>query len=221
MHVILLGAPGVGKGTQAKLLMEKYHIPQISTGDILRAEVKKGTPLGQQVRAIMERGDLVSDEIILQIVENRLKQPDCANGFILDGFPRTVPQAEGLAEILQKLGNVRLKVVEISVPDEEIVRRLTSRRLCPQCGTLYNLLSSPPANDEICDHCGAHLIQRDDDTEETVRKRLAVYRNSTEPLIEYYRRQGVLQEVNGLQPIEKVFEAIERALKNGTAGIPA
>ncbi|NIV10359.1 MAG: adenylate kinase, partial [Aliifodinibius sp.] len=190
MHIILLGAPGVGKGTQAKLIMEKHQIPQISTGDILRAEVQNETELGKKVKAIMDKGELVSDELMLQIIEKRLKQPDCQKGFILDGFPRTIPQAEGLDEILVKLGDINLKAIDIAVPDEEIVKRLASRRICSQCGTPYNLLVNPPQTDDICDVCGGAVIQRDDDKEETVRKRLSVYRENTEPLIHYYKQKG-------------------------------
>ncbi len=213
MYVMLLGAPGVGKGTQAKLIMDKFRIPQISTGDILRAEVKKMTPLGKEVKAVMDRGELVSDELILKIIENRLKEPDCQNGFILDGFPRTIPQAEGLDVILQKLDNhITLKVIEISVPDEEIIKRLTSRRVCSNCGELYNLLLKPPLDDNKCDKCGGELIQRDDDKEETIRKRLEVYRRSTEPLIGYYKQKKNFYRVDGARPVEAVFAEIVRVL---------
>ncbi len=214
MHIILLGAPGVGKGTQAKLIMEKHQIPQISTGDILRAEVQNETELGKKVKAIMDKGELVSDELMLQIIEKRLKQPDCQKGFILDGFPRTIPQAEGLDEILVKLGDINLKAIDIAVPDEEIVKRLASRRICSQCGTPYNLLVNPPQTDDICDVCGGAVIQRDDDKEETVRKRLSVYRENTEPLIHYYKQKGLYFRVDGLQPIEKVNTDIDKLLQN-------
>ena len=214
MHIILLGAPGVGKGTQAKMIMDRYQIPQISTGDILRAEVANNTPLGQQAKAIMDRGELVSDEIILKIIEKRLQEPDCRKGFILDGFPRTIPQAEGLDAILNKLNNrIALKVIEIYVPDEEIIKRLTSRRVCPSCGELYNMLVKPPESDNICDKCGETLIQRDDDKEETIRKRLEVYRQSTAPLIDYYSQKNHFYRVNGAQSLEDVFKEILNILE--------
>lgn len=215
MYVMLLGAPGVGKGTQAKLLMDRFGIPQISTGDILRAEVQKESPLGKQVKEIMDRGELVSDDLILQIVENRLREPDCSRGFILDGFPRTIPQAEGLDELLKRINpSLQLKVIEIAVPDEIIIKRLTNRRVCPDCGQLYNLLLKPPKNDNKCDDCGAELYQRDDDTEATIRNRLAVYRKNTEPLIDYYQKKGNFYKVDGDQKPEKVFEEIVQLLTN-------
>ncbi len=212
MHIILLGAPGVGKGTQAKLIMAKFSIPQISTGDILRAEIKNETGLGKQVKSILESGELVSEGLILQIVENRLKQPDCENGFILDGFPRTIPQADGLAEILKRLGDIHLRVIEVSVPDAEIIKRLTSRRTCSNCGTMYNMVDNPPASGNICTVCGGNVVQRDDDKAETIQNRLAVYRKNTEPLIEYYKKHGEFFKVNGMQSIESVFEDVLRII---------
>lgn len=208
MYYVLLGPPGVGKGTQAQLLVKKLGIPQISTGDILRAEVKQKTPLGQKVRQILEKGELVSDDLILKIVEERLKKPDCARGFILDGFPRTIPQAEGLKSILKKLNGITLRVVEISVPDDEIIARLTNRRICSQCQKVYNLLLAAPVVPGICDECGGKLIQRKDDREDVIKNRLIVYRNQTEPLIEYYKKEGVYRAVNGLQPIDAVYQQI-------------
>ncbi len=208
MYYVLLGPPGVGKGTQAQLLVKKLGIPQISTGDMLRAEVKQKTPLGKRVRQILEKGELVSDDLMLKIVEERLKKPDCTRGFILDGFPRTIPQAEGLKGILQKLNGITLRVVEISVPDEEIVARLTNRRICSQCQKVYNLLLAAPKVAGICDECGGALIQRKDDREDVIKNRLMVYRKQTKPLIEYYKKEGVYQAVNGLQPIETVCRQI-------------
>lgn len=208
MQIILLGAPGVGKGTQARLIMERYHIPQISTGDILRAEVKKASPLGQKVKSVMDRGELVSDDLMLQIVENRLKERDATHGFILDGFPRTVPQADGLKKILLKLHQGNLKVIEISLPDKEIIKRLTARRVCPNCGKLFNMHSDPPAAGGRCNQCGEKVIQREDDKEETIKNRLAVYRKSTRPLIEYYRQQHHFYQVNGMQEVNEVFKDI-------------
>ncbi|RMG65493.1 MAG: adenylate kinase [Calditrichaeota bacterium] len=216
MYILLLGPPGVGKGTQAKILMKKYNIPQIATGDILRAEVASGSQLGQQVKAIMARGELVSDDIMLQIIEKRLRQPDAQRGFILDGFPRTIPQAQALDRLLAKMNNVILKVIEISAPDEEIIKRITNRRVCERCGKVYNLITNPPPADGRCEVCGGRIIQRPDDTEETVRHRIAVYREKTYPLVAYYRQKGHFHQVNGAQSIEKVAEEIDQIIqKNG------
>jgi adenylate kinase len=211
---MLLGAPGVGKGTQAKKIMAKYGIPQISTGDILRNEVREQTELGKLAKEVMERGELVPDEIILKMIEKRLQEPDCQKGFILDGFPRTIPQAEGLEKILQKMGNISLKVIEISVPDEEIIRRLSARRICSKCGKDYNLIFNPPPPDGKCEVCGGEIIQRDDDKEETIRKRLEVYRKQTEPLVAYYQKKGNLYRVDGTQSIEEVFQEIEKIIQS-------
>lgn len=213
MHLILLGAPGVGKGTQANMIMKKYNVPQISTGDILRNEVQKQTHLGKKAKSIMERGELVSDEIILEMMENRLKQPDCKNGFILDGFPRTIPQARGLDHLLNHLDDISLKVIEIAVPHQEIIRRLSLRRVCVDCGKVYNLEMNPPVKDEVCDACGGSVILRDDDREETIGNRLQVYQEQTSPLIDYYRKKGNFYRVNGQQPIEDVFEDIESLIR--------
>lgn len=212
MHIILLGAPGVGKGTQAKLIMEHFEIPQVSTGDILRAEVKKGSPLGRKIKTIMENGELVSDEIILQIVENRLREPDARQGFILDGFPRTIPQADGLKQILGRLNIAGLKVIEISLPDELIIQRLTSRRVCSECGKLFNLLFDPPAEGNKCSNCGGEIFQRNDDREETIKNRLAVYRKDTEPLIGYYKKQKHFFRIDGRGGIREIFENILKIL---------
>ncbi len=214
MYIMLLGAPGVGKGTQAKKIMAKYGIPQISTGDILRNEVRLQTELGKLAKEVMERGELVPDEIILKMVEKRLQEPDCQKGFILDGFPRTIPQAEGLEEILHRMGNISLKVIEIYVPDEEIIRRLSARRICSKCGKDYNLIFNPPPADGKCEVCGGEIIQRDDDREETIRKRLEVYRKQTEPLVSYYQKKGNLYRVDGTRSIEEVFQEIERIIQS-------
>jgi len=208
MQLMLLGAPGVGKGTQAVLLVKELGIPQISTGEMLRTEIKKATAIGLNVKKIMQRGELVSDDIILKIVEKRLRKPDCANGFILDGFPRTIPQAEGLSKILHKLNFGQLHVIEIVVPHAEILRRLTSRRICSRCGRVYNLLITPPTEQNKCNECGGNIIQRDDDTEETIKHRLDVYRESTAPLIDYYQKKQNYHCVDGLQPVESVFDDI-------------
>ncbi len=210
MYLILLGAPGAGKGTQAKMIMKKYDIPQISTGDILRNEVSEQTALGKKAKDIMERGELVSDDIILSMVENRIAKPDCQNGFILDGFPRTIPQAEGLDEIIRKNPRINLKVVEIVVPEEKIISRLTSRRVCSNCGKDYNLNLNPPPPDGRCTVCGGEIIQRDDDKESTIRNRLKVYRQQTEPLVDYYSNKGILFRIDGQRPVNQVFEEIER-----------
>ncbi len=205
MYIILLGAPGVGKGTQSKRLMTKHGIPQISTGDILRAEVKKESTLGKRVKEIMANGELVSDDLILEIVERRLSQADCAAGFILDGFPRTIPQAEGLDEILRRLDNISVKVIEISVDDAEIIKRLTSRRVCGNCGTLYSILNKTLADLIPCEKCGSKdIFQRRDDTEETIKKRLGIYHETTAPLIGYYKAKGDFHSINGLQTVEEV-----------------
>ncbi len=210
MQLMLLGAPGVGKGTQAVLLVKELGIPQISTGEMLRTEIKNATAIGLNAKKIMQHGELVSDDIILKIVEKRLRQPDCARGFILDGFPRTIPQAEGLSKILHKLNFGQLYVIEIVVPDEEILKRLTSRRICSQCGSVYNLLITPPTDPDKCDECGGNIIQRDDDTEATIKHRLEIYRESTAPLIDYYQNKKNYYRVDGQQPVERVFDDILR-----------
>ena len=211
MYIILLGAPGVGKGTQSKLLMKNYNIPQISTGDILRAEVKSESELGKRVKEVMASGELVSDDLILEIVERRLSQSDCASGFILDGFPRTIPQAEGLDEILKRLDNISVKVIEISVDDSEIIKRLTSRRVCGNCGTLYSVLNKTLADLIPCAKCGSNdIFQRRDDTEPTIKKRLGIYHETTAPLIGYYKAKGDFHSINGLQSVDQVSANIEK-----------
>jgi len=212
MNLILLGAPGVGKGTQAKLVMEKFNIPQISTGDILRSEIKENSELGQRVKSLLEKGTLVPDEIILEIVEKRLFKPDCFRGFILDGFPRTIHQAEGLEQILEKMHISNLKVIEIYVQEEAIIERLTNRRICSNCGKDYNLLLNSPPPNNTCIICNGKIIQRDDDKVDTIRKRLLVYRRETEPLISYYKKRNKFYRVNGLQEVDVVFEEIEKII---------
>ncbi len=214
MQLILLGAPGAGKGTQAKRIMATYHIPQISTGDILRKEVREKTELGLKAKDIMERGELVPDDIILKMIEKRLHQPDCQNGFILDGFPRTIPQAEGLEEILDNMGKNQLIVIEISVSDEEIIRRLSNRRICSMCGKDFNLILNPPPENMVCPVCGGKIIQRDDDKPETIKKRLEVYRKQTEPLIKYYHQKGKLFRIDGLRPVDTIFNQIKEILES-------
>jgi adenylate kinase len=213
MQLILLGAPGAGKGTQAKIIMEKYHIPQISTGEILRQHVHDLTDLGKKAKSIMEKGQLVSDKIVLEMVEHRLSQSDCQRGFILDGFPRTIPQAEGLDKIVQKLHIPDLKVIEIYVADKTIIQRLTSRRICSICGKDYNLNLNPPPPDNICTRCGGKIIQRDDDKEETILNRLKVYKKQTRPLIEFYQKKGDFYQVDGEKEIADIFKDIENIIK--------
>lgn len=213
MNLILLGAPGAGKGTQAKIIVEKYKIPQISTGDMLRDAVAKGTELGKKAKEFMEQGKLVPDEIVVSIVKERLKQRDCKNGFILDGFPRTIAQAEALDKIMEEMGKKIDAVININVPEEEIVKRIVNRRTCRKCGAIYHLIYDPPKKDEICDKCGGELYQRDDDREEVIRERFAVYRKKTEPLIEYYRKKGILNDVDGSKHIEEVKKEILSVLE--------
>jgi len=208
MNLILLGAPGAGKGTQAKFIVEKYGIPQISTGDMLRKAVANGTELGKKAKEFMDQGKLVPDGIVIGIVKERLRQKDCEGGFILDGFPRTIAQAEALDRIMAEMGKRIDAVINISVPEEEIVRRIVNRRICKKCGAIYHLIYDPPKRPGICDKCGGELYQRDDDREEVVRRRFAVYRNSTQPLIDYYRKKGILYEVDGTNDIETVKSEI-------------
>ena len=207
MRTIFLGAPGTGKGTQASVLAEKYGIPQISTGDILRQAVKDGTELGKRAKSIMESGGLVSDDIIIALIKERLTQKDCQSGYILDGFPRTVPQAESLDKILEESSAIDA-VVYFDVSEEEIITRLTSRRTCSKCGQNYNMISDPPPADG-CKACGGMVIQRDDDKEDTVRNRLVVYNDKTAPLIDFYKVQGKLINVDGSLDVEKVREEID------------
>jgi len=213
MNLLFMGPPGAGKGTQAKRISMKYNIPHISTGDMLREAVAKGTELGMKVKKIMEKGELVSDELINQIVEERLSQEDCKNGFILDGYPRTLAQAQELESILQKLSKKLDLALFVDVPEEKLVLRITSRRVCPKCGKVYNLISLKPKNDELCDDCGVRLIQRDDDKEETVRQRYKVYMESTQPLIDYYKNKGILEVVDGDNDIDEVTNNIIKILE--------
>ena len=207
MRTIFLGAPGTGKGTQASVLAEKFSIPQISTGDILRQAVKDGTELGKQAKVIMESGGLVSDDIIMGLIKERLAQPDAKAGYILDGFPRTIAQAENLDVMLKDSGAIEA-VIFFDVNEDEIVKRLTSRRTCSKCGYNYNMFTDPPAEDMVCSRCGGQVIQRDDDKEDTVRNRLLVYHEKTAPLKSYYEKQGKLQTIDGNQPVEQVRQAL-------------
>lgn len=212
MRVILLGPPGAGKGTQAQRLTQTLSIPQVSTGDILRAAVAAGTPLGREAKATMDQGALVPDGVVIGIIRERLAAPDCARGYILDGFPRTAAQAEALGETLQALGTPLTAVLSITVDPEELVRRLSGRRTCGNCGAAYHLETAPPRRAGLCDRCGGALLQREDDREETIRKRLAVYREQTAPLVAYYRGRGLLREVDGRGDIDDVFARVCRLL---------
>jgi adenylate kinase len=212
MNIILLGPPGAGKGTQAKMLIDKYRMPQISTGDILRAAVKEGTPLGKEAKSFMDKGQLVPDSVVIGIVEERIQQPDCQRGYMLDGFPRTVPQAEALDEMLRKRKSKIDHVVSVEVARDELVKRLTGRRTCRECGEGFHIHSKPPKKAEKCDKCGGELYQRDDDNEKTVTARLQVYENQTFPLIEYYKKQGKLKPVDGLGEMTTIFERITKVL---------
>jgi adenylate kinase len=213
MIVILLGAPGVGKGTQAKRIVNHFHVPQISTGDILRKEVRENTELGKKVSKIMESGELVTDDLILEIIQKRITLPDCQDGFILDGFPRTIPQAEGLDKLLDELSLPAPVVIEIYAPDEEIIRRLTSRRVCSNCGKDYNLNLNPPPPDGKCTICGGEIVQREDDNEKTVRQRLKVYRKETKPLIDYYNNKHHFHRLDGQESIDVLFNQIKEILE--------
>ncbi len=206
MKLILLGPPGAGKGTQAKMLTEQFFIPQISTGDILRAAVKDGTAMGLKAKEFMDAGGLVPDEVVVGIVRDRLQEKDCINGFILDGFPRTVPQADALQASLAEMGKELDRVISLDVDAEALVERLTGRRTCKECGRGYHVTFDPSSVVGKCDACGGALFQRDDDQEETIRKRLQVYADQTSPLINYYRDAGVLLELDGMQPISQVQE---------------
>jgi len=212
MNLILLGPPGAGKGTQAQRIVERYHIPQISTGDILRAAVKDGTPLGMKAKGFMDRGQLVPDEIVIGTIEERLKAKDCDPGFILDGFPRTIPQAEALQSILTKIGKRIDHVINIEVPSEELVRRLAGRRTCKNCGAMFHLLFQSPKKQGICDRCGGLLYQRADDNEETIRTRLKEYENQTAPLIQYYRGKKNLRSIQGMGGPDQIFDQIVHLL---------
>ncbi|TSK03966.1 MAG: adenylate kinase [Geobacter sp.] len=213
MNLILLGPPGVGKGTQAKLLIDRFGIPQISTGDILRAAVRDLTPMGVKAKGFMDAGALVPDEVVIGIVEERLAQPDCQKGFILDGFPRTVPQADALGKVLSGMGKQIDHVVSLSVDKDELLKRLTGRRACSKCGAGYHVAFAPSKVAGVCDACGGDLFQREDDKEATILNRLAVYEAQTAPLISYYGAAGVLRSVDGLGTVEGVQAEILAVLQ--------
>ena len=212
MKIIMLGAPGAGKGTQAERIAEKYDIPHISTGDIFRANIKAGTELGVKAKAYMDKGQLVPDSLTIDLVMDRISQSDCNGGYILDGFPRTIPQAVSLTNALKDRGDALDFAINVHVPDENIVSRMSGRRACPGCGSTYHLVFAAPKQDGICDKCGSELVLRDDDKPETVKKRLAVYHNQTQPLIRYYGSQKILRTVDGTKDMEDVFQDIMNIL---------
>lgn len=212
MGVLDSSISGAGKGTQAKLIAEKYGVPHISTGDIFRANIKNGTELGKEAKEYMDKGLLVPDELTVRLLLDRVAQDDCKNGYVLDGFPRTIPQAEVLDKELTKLGDSVDFAVDVDVPDENIIRRMSGRRACLNCGATYHIVNIPPKKEGICDVCGSELVLRDDDQPETVKNRLKVYHEQTQPLIEYYTGKGVLRTVDGTLPMEEVFDAIVKIL---------
>jgi adenylate kinase len=214
MRIVLLGGPGSGKGTQAKKLIDKLGVPQISTGDIFRAALKEGTPMGLKAKTYMDKGELVPDDVVIGVVEERLTKPDLDKGYMLDGFPRTLPQAQALDKILTKQSKSIDHAILVDVPDEELVARLSGRRTCrnSECGRMYHVMFNPPKKEGVCDACGSELYQRDDDSEATIRERLTVYNNQTAPLIDYYDNKGLLRRVKGVGPIEEIFAKIEKVL---------
>lgn len=214
MRLVLLGPPGVGKGTQASAIVSKYKIPHISTGDIFRANIKEGTELGKEAKSYMDKGLLVPDEVVVSIVKDRLTKDDCKEGFLLDGFPRTLEQADALDKELSKLGIKLDKVVNIDADKEILIKRAIGRRICKSCGATYHIEFNPPKVEGICDVDGGELFQRDDDTVETVGTRIEVYTNQTKPLIKYYEEKGIILNVDGTRPIDETFDTIVNALSN-------
>ena len=212
MKIIMLGAPGAGKGTQAKKIAAKYDIPHISTGDIFRANIKNGTELGNKAKTYMDQGLLVPDELVVDLVVDRVQQDDCKNGYVLDGFPRTIPQAEALDKALAEFGDKIDYAIDVNVPDENIVSRMSGRRACTGCGATYHIVYNPSKKGEYCEVCGEKLILRDDDKPETVQKRLNVYHDQTQPLIDYYTKQSILRTVDGTQDMNDVFAEIAKIL---------
>lgn len=208
MKVVMLGAPGAGKGTQAKMIASKYSVPHISTGDIFRANIKEGTELGKKAKSFMDQGLLVPDELVVDLVVDRLQKEDCSNGYVLDGFPRTIPQAEALDAALSKLETKLDFALDIDVADEFIVKRMGGRRACLTCGATYHIVNIPPKKEGICDTCGGELVLRDDDKPETVEKRLSVYHEQTQPLIDYYKNSGILVTLDGTKDMNEVFTKI-------------
>ncbi len=214
MKIVMLGAPGAGKGTQAKKISEKFSIPHISTGDIFRANIKNGTELGKKAKVYMDQGLLVPDELVVDLVVDRLKQEDCKNGYILDGFPRTIPQAEALDNALTAIGEKMDYAINIEVPDDYIINRMAGRRACVSCGGTYHIVNIPTKVEGICDVCGGTLILREDDKPETVKKRLDVYHEQTQPLVDYYQGKGILVDVDGTKDLLDLFNEIIDILQN-------
>ena len=214
MKIIMLGAPGAGKGTQAKMIADKYQIPHISTGDIFRANIKNGTELGMEAKKYMDQGLLVPVELTVKILLDRVAQPDCKDGYVLDGFPRTIPQAKVLDEALVELGDAIDYAINVDVPDENIIKRMSGRRACLSCGATYHIEHIPPKTEGVCDKCGQPLVLRDDDKPETVQNRLHVYHEQTQPLIDFYSEKGVLKTVDGTVDMKDVFDAIVEILDN-------
>lgn len=212
MKIIMLGAPGAGKGSQASRIAKEYQLPHISTGDIFRANLKEETELGKRAKSFMDKGELVPDDITIAMLLDRIHKEDCKNGYILDGFPRTIPQAEALKEALAKKDEKIDLALDVEASDELIIKRMAGRRTCPACGAIYHIVTLPPKTEGICDRCGADLIQRKDDNEETVKNRLKIYHEVTEPLISYYKKEGILEEIDGAEELDEVFEKVKRII---------
>lgn len=213
MKIIMLGAPGAGKGSQASRIANEYHLPHISTGDIFRANMKEETELGKQAKSFMDKGELVPDNITIAMLLERIHKEDCKNGYILDGFPRTIPQAEALKEALAKKDEKIDLALDVEATDELIIKRMAGRRTCPSCGAIYHIVTLQPKVEGKCDRCGADLIQRKDDNEETVKNRLKIYHEITEPLISYYKGEGILEEIDGAEDLDKVFEKVKAIIQ--------
>lgn len=212
MKIIMLGAPGAGKGSQASRIANEYHLPHISTGDIFRANLKEETELGKQAKSFMDKGELVPDDITIAMLLDRIHKEDCKNGYILDGFPRTIPQAEALKEALAKQGEKIDLALDVEAPDDLIIKRMGGRRTCPNCSAIYHTETLKPKKEGICDLCGAELVQRKDDNEETVKNRLKIYHEMTEPLISYYKKENILEEVDGMEKLDAVFEKVKEII---------
>ncbi len=212
MRLIIMAPPGGGKGTQASELCDRYEIPQVETGKILRKAVKEQSELGRRAEKYMNSGELVPDQVMVEIIRSRLRKPDCENGFVLDGFPRTIPQAEALEELFEEEDIELDAVIYLNVPEQIIYQRLGRRRVCPECGSTYHLDANPPEVESICDNCGSDIVQRDDDRKDAIKKRLQEYRNKTKPLLEFYKSRGLLNEIDGDQSIDEVTSAIKEAL---------
>lgn len=214
MKIVMLGAPGAGKGTQAKRIAAKFSIPHISTGDIFRANIKNNTPLGAKAKFYMDKGELVPDELVIELIMDRFAQDDCVNGYVLDGFPRTIPQAEELDKALKSVNDNLNYAIDVEVPDDNIINRMSGRRACVNCGATYHIVHNPPKVENVCDTCNGELILRDDDKPETVKNRLDVYHSQTEPLLKYYTEKGILYTVDGTQDMDTVFDSICKIVGN-------